>query len=170
MVRGGLPLSTWQSRFLYRNHLIIMLEGFREDICWAFPDILFPLKGLEAWGQKQSRQGKSCACSRSGLSQCCLSRGESAGQELTLGGASEISLRPPLGASSCLWKQWPCRKQDRAIHLFLFIKGKQLTIALPNLLPGQLTAVWVWSRPGWMVGQEEVTLSRKCYRRKQTNK
>lgn len=67
---------------------------------------------------------------------------------------------PPHRAFSCSWKQWPCRKQDTAIHLFLFTEGKQPAIALPTLLPGQLTAVWIWPRPGWIIGQEEVTWSR----------
>lgn len=73
----------------------------------------------------------------------------------------KLTLGPPHRASSCLGKQWPCRKQDTAIQLFLFIKGKQPTIAFPTLLPGQLTAVWICSRSGWIIGQEEVTWSRK---------
>lgn len=58
------------------------------------------------------------------------------GNNLTSCHANEISLRTSPQVSSCPGKQWPCRKQDRVIHLFLFVKGKQPTKALFTLLPG----------------------------------
>lgn len=106
---------------------------FHKLISYPFKDWTLP-RSARNLRQRTWYTGLETSCP--GQIWCSCAFLQFSGNNLTSCHANEISLRTSPQASSCPWKQWPCRKQGRVIHLFLFIKGKQPTKALFTLLPG----------------------------------